>query len=147
MRQQRNSAEKQKQQKHPERTNTKWKRVGRARARWRRMEKKGALTVEHLTLQKLTTIYSLNNRIQFKVSDKMRFHIAGKNEWIWAWAECQILCVIFVFWARPFVSFFAFKIAHFSSFVRFVYDIFRLCACAFYFVGSGSGKVRERACD
>lgn len=78
-------------------------------AHYKTAEKKRALTVEHLTLQKLKTIYSLNSRIQFKVLDKMRLHISCDHEWIWmlqrntkSWlgvSVCLCLCVLSSFQA------------------------------------------------
>lgn len=90
--------------------------------------KKRTLTVEHLTLQKLKTIYSLNSRIQFKVLDKMRQHIFCVHEWIWkhywnAKIQCVNVCLCVCYlrfkcyslWNWPFLYL-----------VRFVYDFFPL---------------------
>lgn len=87
----------------------------------------GALTVERLTLQKLRkTIYSLNRRIQFKLSDKMWFNnctmyvheyelVDGMPNLILSSLQTLLNCPFFYF-------------------IRFVYDsFFVLNLCCFRF--------------
>lgn len=98
---------------------------GANKGRDRKCARERGLPVERLTLQKLKTIYSLNSRIQFKVSDKMRSHISGvyMNEY-------ELLLNAKSCMLSSFSSVFGFEIAHFYI----LFDLFTTFSICVFFV-------------